>query len=147
MRGGFADVNAEGLTILAEQAIPLAEVDPAMLAQEVKNAEEDVADAKDAAARDAAELRAAPAQGSADVAGAASSIAQSQRRTRDLKLAVVVAELRFEVGHPRGRSTWVWMIHTQADDARAAATAHRPGARVPATSRASPRYIGFRVKR
>lgn len=57
VRGGFADVGMEGLTILAEQAIPLAEVDPAMLAQDVKDAEEDVADAKDGATRDAAELR------------------------------------------------------------------------------------------
>jgi len=56
VRGGFADVSTEGLTILAEQAIPLEEVDAAMLAEEVKNAEEDVADAKDGAARDAAEL-------------------------------------------------------------------------------------------
>jgi F-type H+-transporting ATPase subunit epsilon len=57
VRGGFADVSAGGLTILAEQAIPLAEVDSAMLAEEVKNAEEDVADAKDGAAKDAAALR------------------------------------------------------------------------------------------
>ena len=57
VRGGFADVAPTGLTILAEQAIPLAEVDPAMLAQDVKDAEEDVADAKDGAARDAAALR------------------------------------------------------------------------------------------
>jgi F-type H+-transporting ATPase subunit epsilon len=57
VRGGFADVNADGLTILAEQAIPLDEVDAALLAQEVKNAEEDVADAKDGAAKDAAELK------------------------------------------------------------------------------------------
>jgi len=57
VRGGFADVNADGLTILAEQAIPLGEVDAAMLAQEVKNAEEDVADAKNGATRDAAELK------------------------------------------------------------------------------------------
>lgn len=57
IRGGFSDVNVHGLTILAEQAIPLAEVDAAVLAQEVRNAEEDVADAKDGAARDAAELR------------------------------------------------------------------------------------------
>jgi F-type H+-transporting ATPase subunit epsilon len=57
VRGGFADVNVTGLTILAEQAIPLGEVDAAMLAQEVKNAEEDVADAKDGAARDMAQLR------------------------------------------------------------------------------------------
>lgn len=57
VRGGFADANAGGLTILAEQAIPLAEVDSAMLAQELKNAEEDVADAKEPAAKAAAELR------------------------------------------------------------------------------------------
>jgi F-type H+-transporting ATPase subunit epsilon len=57
VRGGFADVSAAGLTILAEQAIPLAEVDPEMLAQDVRNAEEDVSDAKDGAARDAAQLR------------------------------------------------------------------------------------------
>ena len=55
VRGGFADVNVSGLTILAEQAIPLAEVDPAALAQDVRNAEEDVADAKDATIRAAAE--------------------------------------------------------------------------------------------
>jgi len=57
VRGGFADVSGEGLTILAEQAIPLAEVDPGMLAQEVRNAEEDVADAKDGETRAAAALR------------------------------------------------------------------------------------------
>jgi F-type H+-transporting ATPase subunit epsilon len=57
VRGGFADVSTAGLTILAEQAIPLEDVDPAMLAQDVKNAEEDVADAKDAEIKAAAELR------------------------------------------------------------------------------------------
>ena len=57
VRGGFADVNTDGLTILAEQAIPLAEVNADMLAQEVRNAEEDVADAKDGAAKDAAEMK------------------------------------------------------------------------------------------
>lgn len=57
VRGGFADVNSEGLTILAEQAIPLAEIDAEVLAQEVKNAEEDLADAKDGAARDSADLK------------------------------------------------------------------------------------------
>jgi F-type H+-transporting ATPase subunit epsilon len=45
VRGGFADVTPNGLTILAEQAIPLSEVDAAVLAQELKNAEEDLADA------------------------------------------------------------------------------------------------------
>ena len=57
VRGGFADVSAAGLTILAEQAIPLDEVDAAMLAQEIRNTEEDVADAKDGATKDAAETR------------------------------------------------------------------------------------------
>jgi F-type H+-transporting ATPase subunit epsilon len=45
LRGGFADVNPNGLTILADQAIPLQDLDAAMLAQEIKNAEEDLADA------------------------------------------------------------------------------------------------------
>jgi F-type H+-transporting ATPase subunit epsilon len=57
VRGGFAEVNPAGLTILAEEAIPLDDVDPEMLAQQVRNAEEDVADAKDGAARDAADTR------------------------------------------------------------------------------------------
>jgi F-type H+-transporting ATPase subunit epsilon len=57
VRGGFADATATGLTILAELAIPVADIDAAQLAQEVKNGEEDVADAKDGAARDAAEER------------------------------------------------------------------------------------------
>jgi F-type H+-transporting ATPase subunit epsilon len=47
VRGGLAEVNPSGLTLLAETAIPLAELDAAALAQQVKNAEEDVADAKD----------------------------------------------------------------------------------------------------
>ena len=56
VRGGFADIGANGLTILAEEAIPLAEVDTDVLAQDVRNAEEDLADAKDAETRAAAEL-------------------------------------------------------------------------------------------
>jgi F-type H+-transporting ATPase subunit epsilon len=47
VRGGFAEVNPQGLTVLAETAIPLAELDAAAIAQQVKNAEEDLADAKD----------------------------------------------------------------------------------------------------
>ena len=47
VRGGFAEVNPTGLTVLAEVAIPLAELDTATLAQQVKDAEEDAADAKD----------------------------------------------------------------------------------------------------
>jgi F-type H+-transporting ATPase subunit epsilon len=47
VRGGFADVTPSGLTLLAEQAIRLADLDAAMLEQEVRNLEEDVADAGD----------------------------------------------------------------------------------------------------
>ena len=57
VRSGFADVGVNGLTILAEQAVPLAEVDTAKLAQDVTDAEEDVADAKEPATKAAAETR------------------------------------------------------------------------------------------
>jgi F-type H+-transporting ATPase subunit epsilon len=52
VRGGFAEVNADNLTVLAQQAIDLEELDAARLAQEIQNAEEDVADAADDAQRD-----------------------------------------------------------------------------------------------
>lgn len=55
VRGGFAEVTLDGLTVLAEEAMPLAELDVAALEQRVKNAEEDVADAKDNMSRDKAE--------------------------------------------------------------------------------------------
>lgn len=47
VRGGFADVTPSGLTILADQAIRLEDLDAAALAQEVTNADEDLADAGD----------------------------------------------------------------------------------------------------
>jgi F-type H+-transporting ATPase subunit epsilon len=46
VRGGFAQVAPEGLTILAEQTIALEELDAAKLDADLKDAEEDVADAK-----------------------------------------------------------------------------------------------------
>ena len=46
VRGGFAEVNPQGLTVLAEVAIPVAELDAGRIAQQVKNAEDDVNDAK-----------------------------------------------------------------------------------------------------
>lgn len=56
VRGGFADVGLGGFTILAEYAIPVAELDAAKLDADIKNASEDVADAKgDEARRIAAE--------------------------------------------------------------------------------------------
>lgn len=45
VRGGFAEVNASGLTILAEQAKPVEEIDMDLLNAEIKDAREDVADA------------------------------------------------------------------------------------------------------
>jgi F-type H+-transporting ATPase subunit epsilon len=56
VRGGFADINAAGLTILAEQAIPVEELNAEAIAAEMKDAEEDLRDAKtDEAKRLAAE--------------------------------------------------------------------------------------------
>ncbi len=55
--GGFAEVAGERLTVLAEESVPLEELDRAILEQQIQNAEEDVADAKDDAARDKARER------------------------------------------------------------------------------------------
>jgi F-type H+-transporting ATPase subunit epsilon len=46
VQGGMVEVNPQGLTLLAEVAIPMAELDAATLAKQIKNAEEDLADAK-----------------------------------------------------------------------------------------------------
>src|SRR5579884_2659658 len=46
VRGGFADVSQTGLTILAEHAIPIEELDPERIAAEIRDAEEDYADAR-----------------------------------------------------------------------------------------------------
>jgi F-type H+-transporting ATPase subunit epsilon len=54
VRGGFADVADGGLTLLAEQASPLEQFDAARLATEIKNAEEDLSDAKTEEARNLA---------------------------------------------------------------------------------------------
>ncbi len=50
--GGFAEVSPAGLTILADHAQPQDNYDVALLAAEIKDAEEDVADATDEAQRD-----------------------------------------------------------------------------------------------
>jgi len=51
VRGGFADVSSQGLTILAEQAIPLEELDAAKIDKQIADAEEDVTDAVSAEAK------------------------------------------------------------------------------------------------
>jgi F-type H+-transporting ATPase subunit epsilon len=47
VRGGFAEVNPQGLTVLAEVAVPIGELNGEILAQQVKDAQEDVTDAQD----------------------------------------------------------------------------------------------------
>lgn len=55
VNGGFADVTPEGLTVLAEEAIDLADLDAAQLEQDLKNASEDLRDATSDERRDAAQ--------------------------------------------------------------------------------------------
>jgi F-type H+-transporting ATPase subunit epsilon len=50
--GGIAEVGPAGLTVLADRAVARDEFDSASLASEIKDAEEDVADATDDAERD-----------------------------------------------------------------------------------------------
>lgn len=46
VRGGFAEVTPAGLTILAEFAVPVEDLDASVLDREIGHAEEDLADAK-----------------------------------------------------------------------------------------------------
>jgi F-type H+-transporting ATPase subunit epsilon len=55
--GGFAEVNETGLTILAETAMPVEELDPETIARELQDAREDMRDAKSDAERTVAERR------------------------------------------------------------------------------------------
>jgi F-type H+-transporting ATPase subunit epsilon len=50
--GGIAEVSPAGLTVLADRATPREDFDTAVLAAEIKDAEEDVTDASDEAERD-----------------------------------------------------------------------------------------------
>jgi F-type H+-transporting ATPase subunit epsilon len=52
--GGFAEVGPQRLTVLAEMAVPIEEFDVARLTADIKDAQEDVADATDDAVRDRA---------------------------------------------------------------------------------------------
>jgi F-type H+-transporting ATPase subunit epsilon len=47
VRGGFADVSPKGLTILAEQAIPLEDLNAAQLDADIQGAEEEIAATRD----------------------------------------------------------------------------------------------------
>jgi F-type H+-transporting ATPase subunit epsilon len=50
--GGFAEVDPEGLTVLADFATPIDRFDRTQLADQIKDLEEDAADATDPALRD-----------------------------------------------------------------------------------------------
>ena len=52
VNGGFAEVNPEGLTVLADMAVPIEDFDRDVLAREIKDTEEDVADTEDDWRRD-----------------------------------------------------------------------------------------------
>ncbi len=41
IRGGFAEINPEKITVLAEEAIPMTQMDIAVLDQRIKDAQED----------------------------------------------------------------------------------------------------------
>lgn len=57
IRGGFAEVGPAGVTVLAETAIDLVELNPGALAEAVKDAEEDLADSTEGAVRDRAQTK------------------------------------------------------------------------------------------
>jgi F-type H+-transporting ATPase subunit epsilon len=64
--GGFAEVSPAGMTVLADTAIAVEDLDAARLSAEIKDTEEDIADASEGPARDKLrrrldQLHAAPA--------------------------------------------------------------------------------------
>ena len=62
VRGGFADVRPDGLTILAEEAVPIEELRVELIDANIRDAEEDVADAATDEARRIANERLAQLQ-------------------------------------------------------------------------------------
>ena len=60
--GGFAEVTAQRCTVLAEQALPIAEIDRGAVEADLKDAREDLADAKNDQERAAAEAAIAVAE-------------------------------------------------------------------------------------
>lgn len=68
--GGFAEVTPVRCTVLAEQALPVSEIDRAAAEQQLKDAREDLTDAKDDVERQAAEKQIAVAEALIQAAGA-----------------------------------------------------------------------------
>ena len=69
--GGFAEVTPERCTVLAEQAMPVEEIDRSATEQQLKNAREDLSDATSEAARKILERRIARYEGMLQAVGAA----------------------------------------------------------------------------
>jgi F-type H+-transporting ATPase subunit epsilon len=55
--GGFAEVSPDGMTVLADMAVGLEDFDPAQLAAEIKDTEDDAADLTEQGARDSAQRK------------------------------------------------------------------------------------------
>jgi len=71
--GGFAEVTETRCTVLAEQALPLADIDRGKVEQEVKDLSEDLDDAKSDGERAEVEAKLAIARAKLDAAGAGST--------------------------------------------------------------------------
>lgn len=69
VQGGFADINPDGFTLLAEHATPVEDIDRADLDQRIRDAEEDVADATDASVKSKAEVRLSDLRNARDALG------------------------------------------------------------------------------
>jgi F-type H+-transporting ATPase subunit epsilon len=68
--GGFAEVNERGCTVLAEEAMPVEEIDAGQARQRLSDAEDDLREAKDDTERDRAEREIRIAQAMLQAAGA-----------------------------------------------------------------------------
>ena len=71
IRGGFAEVTPDGLSVLAEEAIDLATFDASGLDAEIQNAREDISAAKETHEREHAEAALARLEALRDAARAA----------------------------------------------------------------------------
>jgi F-type H+-transporting ATPase subunit epsilon len=57
VRDGFAEVNPKGLTVLAEVAVPVEEIEAGAMTREIETAEKALAEVKEGPERDKAALR------------------------------------------------------------------------------------------
>lgn len=67
VRGGFAEVNGKGLTVLAERATPVEEIHLDQVRQLIKDAQEDLADARSDEAKQKAQSQLSDLQQVLDV--------------------------------------------------------------------------------